>query len=314
MKINTNVFYNYIYCDPRKSGSYKVEGVDLILPAEPFYVGKGCGDRSENHIWNALKYDKANTPLLNKIRSIVDDNYNPIRIKINSNLAEVIANENEKFLIKAIGRICRNTGPLVNLRDGGCEGSYLSRQVMQFDQSGSIVSIYPSITVAIKLFGTDSIRFALKNQTAQSGGYIWVWKQIWDQIVDKEMFIKEKLQIAFNLKKYKHNELKVHQICPHTLKIQNTFRSIREASRSIKSDALYAAIRRKSVCEGFYWSCDDSYMFKKLPILEGIDDNGIIVERFNSQNEARKNGYPNICNGIRHGHYKKLTWRLVEIN
>ena len=38
-----NQFYTYVYLDPRKSGKYKYS--EYKFDYEPFYVGKGCGNR-----------------------------------------------------------------------------------------------------------------------------------------------------------------------------------------------------------------------------------------------------------------------------
>lgn len=50
MSSNTElVYYNYLYLDPEKPGPYKIKGLDIILTHEPFYVGKGKGDRIDHY-------------------------------------------------------------------------------------------------------------------------------------------------------------------------------------------------------------------------------------------------------------------------
>lgn len=121
IKNGDNRFYNYVYCDPRKMGAYKVKNIDLVLPAEPFYVGRGCGRRKNNHYWEALNeetYDP-NNHKLRKIRKIVAAGLTPLVVQLNKNLPNIIANENERYLVKTIGRSDLGKGPLTNLTDGG---------------------------------------------------------------------------------------------------------------------------------------------------------------------------------------------------
>lgn len=48
-----NIFYVYVYLDPRKSGKYKYGEYDFDY--EPFYVGKGCKERLYDHLWEIKK-------------------------------------------------------------------------------------------------------------------------------------------------------------------------------------------------------------------------------------------------------------------
>lgn len=109
-----------MYCDPRKPEPHKVPGIDLILPAEPFYVGRGRGRRKTNHLNEAKGgYGEINLHKTRKIRKIIKSGLQPIIIQINKNLSNAVANENEKYLIKYIGRYDLGKGPLTNLTDGG---------------------------------------------------------------------------------------------------------------------------------------------------------------------------------------------------
>ena len=109
-------YYNYIYLDPTKPMEYKIKGLDIILKYEPFYVGKGTGKRLNDH-----KYGHSGKFMKSKLKSLKDKNIIPIILKINDNINEIEAYENEKFLIKSIGRRDLNKGTLVNLTDGGKE-------------------------------------------------------------------------------------------------------------------------------------------------------------------------------------------------
>lgn len=63
------MFYVYIYLDIRKKGSYNFGGYQFIY--EPFYVGKGKGDRYLTHLKISGKHKKPNDFLTNKIKKII---------------------------------------------------------------------------------------------------------------------------------------------------------------------------------------------------------------------------------------------------
>lgn len=114
-----NRFYNYIYLDPTKPMEYKIKGLDIILKYEPFYVGKGTGGRMNQHMYN----NKNNCKFMKcKIKSLTDNNIVPIKYKLIEGITNKESCENEKYLIKIIGRRDLGLGPLVNLTNGGEEG------------------------------------------------------------------------------------------------------------------------------------------------------------------------------------------------
>ena len=99
--INTdNRFYNY---------------GDLHFDFEPFYVGKGNGDRCKAHIrlYGENKFKD------NKIKKILSLGLNLISLKIYENLSEKESFDNELNLINIIGRSNLKLGPLTNLTNGG---------------------------------------------------------------------------------------------------------------------------------------------------------------------------------------------------
>jgi len=93
------MFYSYIYLDPRNN--------------EPFYVGKGKGDRAYVHLKRCR-----NPMLANKINKLKTFNIEPLIGKLQTSTEEY-AFMLEQGLIKLLGRKNNNTGVLCNLTDGG---------------------------------------------------------------------------------------------------------------------------------------------------------------------------------------------------
>jgi len=109
LKMNNN-FYIYIYLDPRKSGLF--EYGEYEFEYEPFYVGKGKGNRCDV-ISDRTEYFKR---IINKMKK---SGLEPIIIKLKENLNEKQSFILESKLIKLIGRKDLNKGSLINFTDGG---------------------------------------------------------------------------------------------------------------------------------------------------------------------------------------------------
>ncbi len=110
-----NIFYVYIYLDPRKSGNF--EYGDLKFDYEPFYIGKG----KYNRITEGLSNKRDNKYKLSKIKKIKENNLEVISYKLYDNLTEEESFYIEIDLIKKIGRKIDN-GPLCNFHKGGSGG------------------------------------------------------------------------------------------------------------------------------------------------------------------------------------------------
>jgi len=111
-------FYVYALLDPRKPGKFSYRGSDIVFDFEPFYIGKGEGNRINEHdceIYYNSRYRKSC-----KIRKIFHETGGlHLKIKLFENLLEDVSFELEIFLIKQIGRIDNQKGPLTNHTDGG---------------------------------------------------------------------------------------------------------------------------------------------------------------------------------------------------
>jgi hypothetical protein len=106
------IFYVYVLADPRKPGDFSYG--DLTLSLEPFYVGKGKGDRFRSHSLRSSPIVK------NKINSIKKNTGRSHRAKIlQDGLTEKQAYRLETKLIRLIGKKMTGEGPLLNLNDGG---------------------------------------------------------------------------------------------------------------------------------------------------------------------------------------------------
>jgi len=117
-----NIYYVYIMLDIRKPGNYKYKNFNFLY--EPIYIGKGKKYRLNTHFSKNNLYKCGNKLKTNKILKIkLETNKFPKIYKLYTNLTHSSACRMEKLLIKTIGRLDINTGPLVNLTDGG-EGSH----------------------------------------------------------------------------------------------------------------------------------------------------------------------------------------------
>lgn len=118
-----NIYYTYIYLDPRKPGVYTYKLSDnenFIFDYEPFYIGKGKKNRDKHHLYLRTSSKTHNKYLTSKIRKIIKDTgKNPIIQRCLDKVSEQEALNLEVKLIKHIGRKDLKTGSLCNHSDGG---------------------------------------------------------------------------------------------------------------------------------------------------------------------------------------------------
>jgi hypothetical protein len=111
-------YYVYVYLDPRKKGIFKY--LDIEFEYEPFYVGKGHGDRYLHHVRKIKNNNKVKiSQKYARIIDIISDNMDPVILKIGENMEEDDSLILEKKIIQSIGRLDLSSGPLTNRNDGG---------------------------------------------------------------------------------------------------------------------------------------------------------------------------------------------------
>jgi group I intron endonuclease len=104
-------YYVYVLMDSSKKGNY-IYG-NYSFNYEPFYIGKGTGNRINDTIYDKSPFKR------NKINKLKQNNIDIKREIIIDNLSDEEAKNYEKELINIIGRRNLNEGTLVNLTDGG---------------------------------------------------------------------------------------------------------------------------------------------------------------------------------------------------
>jgi hypothetical protein len=156
-----NRYYNYIYLNTLKPGqfNYIIDDVEYKYEFEPFYIGKGCGDRLWSHITE--KDSNPNQLKRNIIKSILKiTGNNPIIERINDDLLECESLSIETKFIKAIGRLDLGTGPLTNLNDGGFGGNKSDSTKLKMSSNRKNISFYQIIK---NKYGQELAKFMINN-------------------------------------------------------------------------------------------------------------------------------------------------------
>lgn len=158
-------FYVYVITDPRDS--------------QPFYVGKGCGDRMMNHEW-ATRRNSSDSylPHHDRIRELIALGLTPEYSQPFVNQSEQDALIREKVLIEFYGRQNIGTGILLNQSEGGKNSGTSPKAVVQYDLDGNFIADFPSAKDAGEATTANGsyIVQCCKGKRRSSGGYLWSYK------------------------------------------------------------------------------------------------------------------------------------------
>lgn len=178
-EIYKNEYYVYILLDPRKPMNlfYKINDcLNIELSHEPFYVGKGKGNRCLSHNYNK---EDCNRYKKQKINHIKMENKEIIIVILKKDLYENESFKLEKECISIIKRKNKG-GPLTNLTDGG-EGS-----------SGTIVSKETRIKHSNNMKGRK-ITWSDKISKSEKGKIVSKETRKKQSIILKEKYLKGEL-------------------------------------------------------------------------------------------------------------------------
>jgi len=104
-------YYVYALLDSSKPGDYAYKNITFNY--EPFYIGKGIGNRIKETLHDKSPFKR------NKISKLKEEGIEIISFKIKIELSNEDAILYEKEYIKVIGRRDKSAGTLINLTDGG---------------------------------------------------------------------------------------------------------------------------------------------------------------------------------------------------
>ncbi len=132
-------FYIYTYINPGTN--------------EPFYIGKGRGDRVFRHLRRPSYYKIRDSFFYRKLRKMLDEGVEPLILIIKENLTEEIAYDIESDLIRLVGTRANGTGPLCNLRIG--RGSISEYTLLRGIKEGKAVEAWGEMFASIEAISRD---------------------------------------------------------------------------------------------------------------------------------------------------------------
>ena len=121
-------YYVYALCYPDKEDPFG------LLANEPFYVGKGSGNRSQAHLTNELRGENIfKDRVIDKIRR---SGFEPVILYFKKHMIENAAYDLEETNIKLYGRKCNNSGILTNIIESGRPPRLTGKDHPYYDKPG----------------------------------------------------------------------------------------------------------------------------------------------------------------------------------
>lgn len=193
--LKNNIYYVYIYLDQRKSGKWIYN--ELEFNFEPFYIGKGHGDRVQQHFRPSML--KKNNLKTSKINSIIGElGEYPLHYRVYTNLEEKEAFLIEKNMICHFGRLDQKSGILTNLSDGG-EGASgalsqkrwesikkIRKKLYQYSLDGNFIKEWESGLLVKKTFNTTASFSEIAKRDGSCCGYVWTYEYKGDKITPRK--------------------------------------------------------------------------------------------------------------------------------
>lgn len=328
-----NNYYVYIYLDPRKPGKWEYDGV--IFNHQPFYIGKGIGNRMTNHLRPYLLRDT--TIKANIINKILQETQNPPSIlKIYENLTNEEAIDREIKMIEYFGRIDKKTGILANMSKGGegavdrvleksVDKSYnrgkftaQSKRIDQFDLNGNFIRKWDWVNAIVQELGLRSTNIVAccAGRVASYAGFIWKYDGTSPFVPNFRRYKKEKtLKEVFQ---YDQNG-----------KFIKSYETAANAARSV---GLSSGTLITECCQGLCKTAGNYFWFfsflgdrlsdfpQKMPFQKSTvyqkDSSGNIVNQYFSILKAAKEIKGNrsaiIAAAYKGSIYKGFLWEVVD--
>ena len=251
------IYYVYVYLDPRKKGNYQFENV--LFDYEPFYVGKGKKWRLNEHLtYSQLKRDR-NKLKVNIIQSIMKDNLVPIIYKLYENLKEIESLELEEKLINLIGRRDLMNGTLSNLTNGG-ETNYCKFEDLNEETKNKLKKQRSIRMLNNNPMKKQEISDKVANKNRNKKHDDEYKKNMSESLKNSKKHKDATSSIEFRDIKKKEQEKNMIPVDQYDLNMNyiNSYPSIKEASRQLKIPSEYIS----SVVNGRY-KTTKNFIFKK---------------------------------------------------
>lgn len=215
----------------------------------PFYIGKGRDRRYSDHIIkrnSLLVSQNSNKHLYNAICKYINANA-LITIRLLFTGSQQQCFEKEIELIQQYGRVCNNSGILLNILNGGEGYTQDGKPVSQFNMFGEFIQEYQNAKEAARLNGWKHygmICSCCKNYERSYKGFLWVYKG-----ESPKLLTKNKPVYQFT----KQNTL--------VNRFENASKAATFLNKNIRSEILKCCKGTAKTAGGFKWSYSDNPPF-----------------------------------------------------